>query len=347
MAYRLTDASALGLDLARTPGGVEAAGVLLRLLLVHPDQALPPVRARADLVVARVRAHDLLGPAGPTVVDLTAADPAAVDLTAVDLTAVDLAAVEDHVRGRRDGVADQGAAAAPSEDVLLRRLRRMARRLGAVSFGTVADLLALGEELARDLGAVPRAGSTEDLRPAGDPARLLALPEVVGDALLAALLRGREPHGAATEVLARSLEHRLDPPPPASPALPPLLAPGRALRAAGPSPVVAGVASLLERVAAGGGALLRLQEGDARPAWAEQMHSAAWAVQTTGRTRLAGAAQLDLLRALHAAGVGGDAWLAGVWNACSGAVQAQVVADVLPGDTAEALSADLRAVLPG
>ncbi|WP_340293504.1 hypothetical protein, partial [Aquipuribacter hungaricus] len=76
MPYRLTDASALGLDLARTPGGVGAARVLLRLLLAGPQDVRTPVRARADLVVSRERARELLGPDGPTVVDLTAVEGA-------------------------------------------------------------------------------------------------------------------------------------------------------------------------------------------------------------------------------------------------------------------------------
>ena len=130
------------------------------------------------------------------------------------------------------------------------------------------------------------------------------------------------------------------------PVLPELAPPGRALRAAGSSPVVVGVAALLERVAAAEEDLLLLEHRPAPQVWAEHMHSAAWAVETTGRTRLAAAAQLELLRCLDAAGVGGGAYLGGVWNACSAAVQAQVVADVLPAATAHVLSAELLAALP-
>ena len=78
VVYSLTSASALGLDLARTPGGVEAAGVLLRGLLAPPVGADEPlVRAPADLAVARARALALLGPAAPTVVDLRPFDETA------------------------------------------------------------------------------------------------------------------------------------------------------------------------------------------------------------------------------------------------------------------------------
>lgn len=309
MAYRLTDASALGLDLARTSGGVEAAGVLLRLLLAGPHDVHPPVRARADLGVARSHAVDLLGPDGPTVVDLTAAEDA-----------------EEARRAERTHPASGAAGAAEGpEEVLLRRLRRMARRLGAVSFGTVTDLLDLGRALTQ-----PHAGD---------------LGEVVTDALLAALVRGRP--DPAAPVLARALTHRLDPPAPALPAVASLLAPGRALLGAGTSPVVGGVVGLLGRIGAARQDVLLLPPGPAPQVWAEHMHTAAWAVEITGRTRLAAAAQLDLLRCLDAAGVSGGAYLAGVWNACSAAVQAQVVVDLLPAETYRVLSADLLEALPG
>ena len=320
MAYRLTDASALGLDLARTRGGADAAGVLLRLLLAGPSDVRRPARARADLTVARVRAHELLGPSAPTVVDLTA--------------------IEDAVGARRDRPDDEQGRAGrgdgddgPDDDAVLRRLRRVSRRLGAVSFGTVADLLALGAPLADELSGGTADGRGPDLA------------EVVADALLAALLRGRDE--VAAPVLAHSLGHRMDPPRPALPVLPVLQPPGRALLAAGPSPLVAGAAGLLGRVAAADPERLLLPHRPAPHVWAEHMHSMAWAVEVTGRTRLAAAAQLELLRCLDAAGVSGGAFLGGVWNACSAAVQAQVVTDVLPADTHEVLVADLLAVLPG
>jgi hypothetical protein len=139
----------------------------------------------------------------------------------------------------------------------------------------------------------------------------------------------------------------MDPPRPAEPVLPVLQPPGRALLAAGPSPLVVGAAGLLERVAAAHPERLLLPHRPAPHVWAEHMHALAWAVEVTGRTRLAAAAQLELLRCLDAAGVSGDAFLGGVWNACSAAVQAQVVTDVLPADTHEVLVADLLAVLPG
>ena len=337
VAYRLTDASALGLDLARTPGGVEAAGVLLRLLLAGPRDVHPPVRARADLVVARVRAQDLLGPDGPTVVDLTAAEDAAEARRAEQA---------HHASGAAGSAQEPEAvgSAQEAEDVLLRRLRRMARRLGAVSFGTVTDLLDLGRTLAEHHAGGSAGGSAGG--PAGGPADGPAgdLGEVVTDALLAALVRGRP--DPAAPVVARALALRMDPPAPALPAVASLLPPGRALLGVGTSPVVVGVVGLLGRIGAASQDVLLLPRGPAPQVWAEHMHSAAWAVEITGRTRLAAAAQLDLLRCLDAAGVSGGAYLGGVWNACSAAVQAQVVVDVLPAETYEVLCADLLGVLP-
>jgi hypothetical protein len=319
VAYRLTDASALGLDLARTRGGVDAAGVLLRLLLAGPSDVRRPARARADLTVARVRAHELLGPSAPTVVDLTA--------------------IEDAVEARRDRPDDEQGRAGrgdgddgPDDDAVLRRLRRVSRRLGAVSFGTVADLLALGARLADELSGGdrrPRPGPGRGRR--GRPARCAPpRPGRGGSAGPGALPRA--PHGPA-------------PPRPARAAG--AAASGRALLAAGPSPLVAGAAGLLGRVAAANPEQLLLPHRPAPHVWAEHMHSLAWAVEVTGRTRLAAAAQLELLRCLDAAGVSGGAFLGGVWNACSAAVQAQVVTDVLPADTHEVLVADLLAALPG
>lgn len=325
MPYRLTDASALGLDLARTPGGVGAARVLLRLLLAGPQDVRTPVRARADLVVSRARARELLGPDGPTVVDLTVVEGTGRRR-----------AVEGDPAGPGTGadpdLGEDPEDPAASAAALARRLQRIARRLGAVSFGTVGDLLALGRGLAEDLAGA-----------AGVPAD--DLPDVVTDALLAALVRDRD--DVAAPVLASALAHRLDPPAPGHPALPPLLPSGRALLAAGPSPVVLGTAALVGRVAAARQEVLLLPDRPAPQVWAEHMHSVAWAVETTGRTHLAAAAQLDLLRSLDAAGVTPAALLGGVWNACSAAVAAQVVHDVLPSETHDVLCADLLEVLPG
>jgi hypothetical protein len=316
VGYSLTDASALGLDLARTPGGVGAAEVLLRGLL-GPLDDLVPARAPADLAVARARAVALLGPPPPTVVDLT---------------------------GAGLGLGDGSDAAAPGDRAALLRSRKLLRRLGAVHLGTVEDLLALAADLPRlapaSTSAWPGEGSTLAVVEALDADR----GEVLADAVLAALVRTRP--DPAAPVLARALEHRLDPPAPERAGLPPLPAPGRALLA-DPSPVAVATAGLLRRIAATPDAACTLSAtGSAPDVWAEHMHEAAWAVATTGRTRLAAAAQLELLRCLDAAGVDGAACVGGAWHPCSAAVQAHVVADVLGSHSWTELTADLMAVLP-
>jgi len=305
VVYSLTNASALGLDLARTPGGVEVAGVLLRgLLAPSPDHdpSLPPVRGPADLAAARVRALTLAGPGGPTVVDLGTVEEAG------------------------------------TEDELARTLRRMLRRLGAVSFGTVGDLMALAAELPR---RAPR-----PVVPGQPSLQVVDVLEVergqlLADAVLAAVVRHRP--DPASPVLSRALALRLDPGAGVPAALPPVPAPGLAvLHAADPSPVLRRTSTLLQRIAdVEDPATLVLEHGPVPHVWAEHMHAAAWAVETTGRTRLAAAAQLDLLRCLDAAGVDAATCLAGAWNACSAAVQAHVVADVLADDSWTVLTADL------
>lgn len=318
MAYSLTDATALGLDLARTPGGVEAAGVLLRGLLPVGDAPAPP-SAPAGLANARTRALALVGPSAPTVVDL--------DATAGLTGAPD-----------PDGGAGSGLDAAA--DALALRLRRILRRLGTVSFGTVSELMTLALDLPLDPPLV---------RPAGGLRIASALQrdrgEVLADAVLAALVRHRD--DPAAPVLARALTRRLDGTGPATAPLPALPAPGRVPVAVDPGPAGTVASDLLARLAAVDPVLLLRAAGPAPHVWAEHMHSAAWAVETTGRTRLAAAAQLDLLRCLAAAGVDEAVLLSGVWNRCSAAVQATVVADVVGEDTLVVLRADLLDVLPG
>jgi hypothetical protein len=63
--------------------------------------------------------------------------------------------------------------------------------------------------------------------------------------------------------------------------------------------------------------------------WATAMHSASWAVYLSGRVRAAAAAQLQLVLAVHAAGVPVAALAAGGWNALSGTVAALLVRDLL------------------
>ncbi|MGJ7439647.1 hypothetical protein [Aquipuribacter sp. MA13-6] len=314
MVYSLTNASALGLDLVRTPGGVEVAGVLLRGLLspAGADPSSPPVRGPADLAVARVRALTLAGPQGPTVVDLTTGEEPEED-----------------------------------PDELTRTLRRMLRRLGAVSFGTVGDLMTLAAGLPGGLspeGVSPQGASSSEPSLRLVDALQVERGQVLADAVLAAVVRHRD--DPAAPVLARALSQRLDPGADLLPALPPAPAPGRALP--GQSPVMRRTAELLQRIAGVPDPLdLLPAHGPAPHVWAQHMHEAAWAVETTGRTRLAAAAQLDLLRCLDVAGVDAATCLSGVWNTCSAAVQAHVVADVLAADSWTVLTADLLEGLGG
>jgi hypothetical protein len=67
------------------------------------------------------------------------------------------------------------------------------------------------------------------------------------------------------------------------------------------------------------------------------MHSASWAVYLSGRVRAAAAAQLQLVVAVHDAGVPVAEVAAGCWNALSGAVQALLVRDLLDVETGQQL----------
>jgi hypothetical protein len=78
--------------------------------------------------------------------------------------------------------------------------------------------------------------------------------------------------------------------------------------------------------------------------WATAMHSASWAVYLSGRVRAAAAAQLQLVLAVHAAGVPVAALAAGGWNALSGTVAALLVRDLLDIATTHQLLAPYLAV---
>jgi len=79
--------------------------------------------------------------------------------------------------------------------------------------------------------------------------------------------------------------------------------------------------------------------------WAEAMHEACWAVHLTGRERLAAAAQLHAVRILHGTTTNGTRPGPDVVAAAVAAVHAAVVADVLNGDVAAALSAPFAAAV--
>jgi hypothetical protein len=80
-----------------------------------------------------------------------------------------------------------------------------------------------------------------------------------------------------------------------------------------------------------------VDQNRARQDWATAMHSASWAVHLSGRVRAAAAAQLQLVVAVHDAGVPVADLAAGCWNALSGAVQALLVSDLVDRETGERL----------
>jgi hypothetical protein len=99
-------------------------------------------------------------------------------------------------------------------------------------------------------------------------------------------------------------------------------------------PYTVEVLGLLERVATLAPpevAALRAAVDAARPQvgeWATAMHAATWAVELSGRTRAAAAAQMLLVGAVHG-GVSTRESARGAWNVLSGVVQATVVQDLL------------------
>lgn len=92
---------------------------------------------------------------------------------------------------------------------------------------------------------------------------------------------------------------------------------------------------------------LRVAVEERRPetsTWAAAMHEATWAAHLTGRVRTAAAAQLLAVRAFRASGLSPHDGAVGAWNAVSGAVQAEVVADLLSEEHAHVLTAAWKAV---
>jgi hypothetical protein len=82
-----------------------------------------------------------------------------------------------------------------------------------------------------------------------------------------------------------------------------------------------------------------------RTRWAAAVHDASWAVYLTERLRPAAAAQLLAVRAFAQAGFTPRDGAYGVWNEISGAVQAAVVADLVPAETATLLGHTCAEVL--
>ncbi|WP_336924001.1 hypothetical protein [Aquipuribacter sp. SD81] len=320
MPYSLTSASALGLDLARTPGGAGAAAQLVRGLGVDPGPAVPGTGpGPSDLAEARDRAVALLVADGPATVRLE--DPRDPREPSNPSGPSDPAAARPGVTGALDALS-----------TALRRLRSTAAGL---ALGTVHDLVDLASGLPVDATGRPGGAGVPGLHVR--PAREAALGRAVADAVLAELVLARR--DPAAPVLARALRAVLD-----ASVLPEVGAPGDALPAGAVRDLVRAVA------AAHAARLVRvgrtepptgLATGDAAGAWTTAMHDATWAVELTGRTRLAATAQLELVRALAVSGVDAHSAAAGTWNRCSGAVQALVVADLVGEETLCALHADL------
>lgn len=76
--------------------------------------------------------------------------------------------------------------------------------------------------------------------------------------------------------------------------------------------------------------------------WSHAMHEASWAALTTGRIRVAAAAQLLTVQAFSSSGFDPDTRIDGLWNAVSGHIHATVVADVLQDDVRELLGSVWR-----
>ena len=123
-------------------------------------------------------------------------------------------------------------------------------------------------------------------------------------------------------------------------------------RPGGLSSAQAGAVELLERLAAMDAedrACLRSASQAVRASggeWASAVHDASWAVHLSGRVRSAAEAQLLAVRAFRAGGLDAGDGASGVWNAVSGALHAEVVADLLGGESRERLVRPWEAAFP-
>ncbi|WP_459644158.1 hypothetical protein [Kineococcus sp. NUM-3379] len=112
---------------------------------------------------------------------------------------------------------------------------------------------------------------------------------------------------------------------------------------AGLGPAQAGAVELLERLAAmdtEDRACLRAATQSVKASggdWASAVHDASWAVHLSDRVRTAAQAQMLAVRAFRAGGLDAADGANGVWNAISGALHAEVVADLLGGQSRERL----------
>ncbi|WP_146099564.1 hypothetical protein [Kineococcus xinjiangensis] len=114
----------------------------------------------------------------------------------------------------------------------------------------------------------------------------------------------------------------------------------------------AGAVELLERLAAMDAedrACLRAAAQAVRASggeWASAVHDASWAVHLSDRVRTAAEAQMLAVRAFRAGGLDAGDGASGVWNVVSGALHAEVVADLLGGESRERLMRPWEAAFP-
>ncbi|WP_432491664.1 hypothetical protein [Kineococcus gypseus] len=298
MHYSLVSSPVLGFDLVRLAAGESVAEVLLRALDAGPREL--------DVLAAQHDAGERAAAWG-AVREAARAVPRLTDV------------LGQVAGGLVDGVMGDDVAGARVEAGVLRVLQG----------STVADADALLRLVHHDVldwtwSAPLEGGPRLRTETAGCAADVLA------DAAVSAYLGERLP-AAVRHVLVRPYLH-------ACRDLAPLPSVPRDL-----GPQQAGVAAVLERLTRLDGtdrACLRAVSDAHRPSggeWASAVHDASWAVHLSGRVRTAAVAQLLAVRAFRAGGLDAADGASGVWNAVSGVVHAEVVADLL--------SSDARAVL--
>jgi hypothetical protein len=279
--------------------------------------------------------------------------PGGASVAAVLRGALALGPADLQVLLRAAGDVDRRAVARAGALDAARRLVRTPDAMAAVSAGLADDArrrVALGlleqaalghvDALVRlvrdDLLAWARAGSGQDAR--SGPA-----VAVVADAAVAAYTSGLVDRAVAEVLAGPWAAARPSLPAPATDAGPcrervdALL--GRAARLDG---------SDLERLSVAADAV-RADTGAQRAGeWAPAMHSATWAVHLAERLQPAAVAQLRLVEALHGS-VPVERLARGCWSTLSGAVQAEVVADLLDPETYDVLAGGtlLALGLPG
>ena len=315
MTYSLVNATALGFDLVRVPGGPNVADVVLHAL-------------DADERALQTLANLHPGPCRQTCWDgaVHAAASRPPMRTSLELAAqaVDLAAAGDD-RGSQELVTRLGAAPLGDLAALDRFVRRDALDWTWEAAGEVS-LQRLRDRLAADV-LVDAAASAycADVLPDHERRHLAGpyLAAVRGGQAAVADLATVDGVGAvdAARPVARPVA-RLD----AGDA-------GEAVAA-----VLAQVSTWTEADRAEWRSavdLLRTGQG----AWTSAMHDAGWAAHLSGRTRTAARTQMLAVSAFRAAGFTAADAAQGSWNALSGVLQALVVVDLLGDDETATLLA--------